>query len=64
MEREFRENVYRTKRIGGSWSDDGLLNVSLCQLISRLDEGLFREFKEVYIDEAGTLNFSVSLPGG
>ncbi|KXA93121.1 hypothetical protein AKJ64_01425 [candidate division MSBL1 archaeon SCGC-AAA259E17] len=49
VEREFRENVYRTKRIGGSWSDDGLLNVSLCQFISRLDEGLFREFKEVYI---------------
>ncbi|KXA89924.1 hypothetical protein AKJ62_02055 [candidate division MSBL1 archaeon SCGC-AAA259D14] len=64
VEREFRENVYRTKRIGGSWSDDGLLNVSLCQLISRLDEGLFREFKEVYVDEAGTLNFNVSLPGG
>ncbi|KXA89176.1 hypothetical protein AKJ61_03425 [candidate division MSBL1 archaeon SCGC-AAA259B11] len=63
-EREFRENAYRTKRIGGSWSEDGLHNVSLCQLISRLDEKLFKKIKEVYLGETGTLNYSVSLAGG
>ncbi len=63
-EREFRENAYRTKRIGGSWSEHGLRNVSLCQLISRLDKGLFKKLKEVYIGEAGTLSFGVSLTGG
>ncbi|KXB03835.1 hypothetical protein AKJ45_00240 [candidate division MSBL1 archaeon SCGC-AAA261F19] len=42
----------------------GLLNVSLRQLSSRLEEDLFRKFKEVYIGEAGMLNFSASLPGG
>ncbi len=63
-EREFRENAYRTKRIGGSWSEHGLHNVSLCQLVSRLDEKLFKKIKEVYLGETGTLNYSVSLAGG
>ncbi|KXA90253.1 hypothetical protein AKJ57_04305 [candidate division MSBL1 archaeon SCGC-AAA259A05] len=63
-EREFRENAYRTKRIGGSWSEHGLRNVSLCQLISRLDERLFKKLKEVYLGEIGTLNFSVNPAGG
>lgn len=63
-EREFRENAYRTKRIGASWSEHGLNNVSLCQFISRLDEKLFKKLKEVYLGKTGTLNYSVSLVGG
>ncbi|KXA98321.1 hypothetical protein AKJ40_04830 [candidate division MSBL1 archaeon SCGC-AAA259M10] len=63
-EREMRELAYRAKKIGGSWSKDGLRNVSLCQTISRLDKSLFGKFKEVYLGEAGTLNYSVSPTGG
>ncbi|MGC8817526.1 MAG: ISH6 family transposase [Candidatus Hadarchaeum sp.] len=62
-EREFRENAYRTKRIGARWSGDGLLQVSLCQLLSRLEEGVLNKVKEVYLGERGVLSYNVGLAG-
>ncbi|KXB05867.1 hypothetical protein AKJ52_02905 [candidate division MSBL1 archaeon SCGC-AAA382C18] len=33
--------VSRKKRIGGRWFEHGIHNVSMCRLISSLDENLF-----------------------
>ncbi|KXB03847.1 hypothetical protein AKJ45_00300 [candidate division MSBL1 archaeon SCGC-AAA261F19] len=63
-EREMREIACKAKGIGGSWSEHGLRNVGLCQLVFRLDEKLFKKIKEVYLGKVGTLSCSVNLMGG